>query len=568
MRRSSRLRAKKRVNYNEDSLWERAVKRAGGTVQKVVDRLRPDPIRRRTTIPRQAPRKVPQFQKKRLFRPKIRPEKPRIPQELVRVRAEPKSRIERDEDVIEMIDLTGEDLIAEDRIARVVDRRVARPTAIKRIPTIAAMSDKRKHLLFMNPGDEKIIEAAYSLSQGGVPPRWTNPFRRNLYVRNGRLHWRENDRGGLLELPFATQDEKRKSVKHSYFDPREPATIEAITAKLRTEWANVSKRNVTSVLRSLVTYQRNFRRRRPPDIKNRMFLYNPGMIAMDMFFPSANDGWERYSCLTCMDTWSRYVGIYAIATKKYDDVLWAMRDFLAKFASMGHLPRRILSDQGTDMAAAKEAIEPYRAPRDGVKPMVMHSAAGTPVLIVEGMNAQVQRRMQIFRTSGLIDSPAQILHEITIQINNEPRQARGGLTPIQLLALDKAGRKMINDQYRVRENPVAEVHGLRTLGVGDWVRLLLMTRKEQETNKMKGFTAKWSEEIYEVFKKTPLRKNAFMFRYDIGLPTTYYRHELLKIPKKIDAKVPDGLVRYKEVSVGSEYVPGDEEWDRSDVDSD
>ena len=139
----------------------------------------------------------------------------------------------------------------------------------------------------------------------------------------------------------------------SYFDPREPATIEAITAKLRTEWANVSKRNVTSVLRSLVTYQRNFRRRRPPDIKNRMFLYNPGMIAMDMFFPSANDGWERYSCLTCMDTWSRYVGIYAIATKKYDDVLWAMRDFLAKFASMGHLPRRILSDQGTDMACGK-----------------------------------------------------------------------------------------------------------------------------------------------------------------------------------------------------------------------
>jgi hypothetical protein len=62
---------------------------------------------------------------------------------------------------------------------------------------------------------------------------------------------------------------------------------------------------------------------------------------------------------------------------------------------------------------------------------------------------------------------------------------------------------------------VAEVHGLRTLVVGDWVRLLLMTRKEQETNKMKGFTAKWSEEIYEVFKKTALRKNAFMFRYDI-----------------------------------------------------
>ena len=564
MRRSSRLRAKKRVNYNEDNLWERAVKRAGGVVKKAVDRLAPDPSyrRQRPAIPRQ---RAPQFRKKRLFRPKLAPQKPRIPKELVRVRSDPPSRIERDEDVIEMIDLTGEE-----RIARVVDRRVEKQNPIKRIPRIAAMSDRRKHLLFMNPGDEKIMEAAYALAQGGFPPKWAQPFRRYLVVRSGRLHWRENDRGGVLELPFATTAEKRKSVKHCYFDPREPSTIEAITGKLRAEWANISKRNVTSVLRSLVTYQRNFGRRRPPDIKNRMFLNNPGMIAMDMFFPSVNDGWERYSCLTCMDSWSRFVGIYAIATKKYADVLWAMRDFLAKFASMGHLPRRILSDRGTDMAGAKDAIEPYRAPRDGVKPMVLHSAAGTPVLIVEGMNAQVQRRMQIFRTSGLIDSPAQILHEITIQINNEPRQARGGLTPIQLLALDTAGRKLVNDQYRQRESPQAEVHGLRTVVVGDWVRLLLMTRKEQETNKMKGFTAKWSKEIYEVFKKTALRKNAFMFRYDIGLPTTYYRHELLKIPKQIDPDVPQGLVRPKEVSVGSEYVPGgdDEEWDRSDVESD
>ena len=39
---------------------------------------------------------------------------------------------------------------------------------------------------------------------------------------------------------------------------------------------------------------------------------------------------------------------------------------------------------------------------------------------MEGMNAQVQRRMAVFSTSKLIDNPAHILHEIAEQINNEP----------------------------------------------------------------------------------------------------------------------------------------------------
>ena len=130
------------------------------------------------------------------------------------------------------------------------------------------------------------------------------------------------------------------------------------------------------------------------------------------------------------------MGLYAIETKKYKDVLEGMKDFLKKFAALGHMPRRILSDKG-DMAAATKAIEPYRQQKDGDKLMVLHTATGTPVLIVEGMNAQVQRRMAVFRT-------AQILHEIAVQINNEPRQARGGLTPLQLLSLDQAGRDEIN----------------------------------------------------------------------------------------------------------------------------
>ena len=85
MRRSSRLRKKKRVNYNEDSLWERAVRGA----RNLGDRLEAGAPEKK------APKPI--FQKKQLFRPKIRPNaKPKLPKQLVRVRNEPKAEIERD----------------------------------------------------------------------------------------------------------------------------------------------------------------------------------------------------------------------------------------------------------------------------------------------------------------------------------------------------------------------------------------------------------------------------------------------------------------------------------------
>ena len=425
------------------------------------------------------------------------------------------------------------------------------------------VSQIRRRLLFMLPGDEKIMMAVYAIKNNGALPAWARRYRNYLKVEDGRLYWVEQDRGGILRLPFGTKEELRSEVKNLYYDPRQPATIEPITEKLRWKWANITKKVVTRVLRSLETYQLNFGRRRPPDIKNRMFLYAPGMMAMDMFFPSTKDGWEKYNCLCCMDTWSRYVGLYAINTKRKADVIVAMKDFLAKFAALGHMPRRILSDKGTDMAGAVDAMEPYRQAKDGDKDLVLHTATGTPVLIVEGMNAQVQRRMAVFSTSKLIDNPAHILHEIAEQINNEPRQTRGGLTPLQLLRLDKTGRDEVNTKYRDRYVPIGELPGLPKLSVGDRCRLLKMTRKEQETNKLKGFSAKWSKQIYEVQTKTKLRKNPFMHRYGIGKSDTYYRHELLRISGPVDTHVPQDLVRFKEVSIGDEYVPGlsDEEWE-------
>jgi hypothetical protein len=94
----------------------------------------------------------------------------------------------------------------------------------------------------------------------------------------------------------------------------------------------------------------------------------------------------------------------------------------------------------------------------------------------------------------------------------------------------------------------------------------MMTRKEQETNKTKGFAPKWSEELYTVLRKTALRKNEFAFRYDIGLVDTFYRHELLKIHgKRVDNVVPNQYVRYREVVFGGYDPNDDEEWTHDDA---
>ena len=98
------------------------------------------------------------------------------------------------------------------------------------------MSEKRKHLLFMNPGDVPIKEAIRALSQNTELPVWTTPFRDQLVLKGGRLYFDG--------LPMATKREKRHAVKKLYFDPKESIGIVPITDTLRKKYANISKTNV------------------------------------------------------------------------------------------------------------------------------------------------------------------------------------------------------------------------------------------------------------------------------------------------------------------------------------
>ena len=398
-----------------------------------------------------------------------------------------------------------------------------------------AVSRKRKHLLFMNPGTQKILDCVRAVNAGETLPVWAQPFRKHLSVDGNTLYFDE--------LPMATKEQKREAVKLSYFDPKEASTIIPITEKLREQYANVTKNDVRSILRSLETYQLNFRRKLPAKVLGRMILNKPGVIMMDTFYPSRKvDGWfGNYSCLCCMDAWSRFSRVYVNERKDKETIAKGMERFLAEFASKGHLPRMVLMDKGSELKAAAKSIEKYRT-----KPgnLVHNSVTGQPVLMVENMQSQYQRRMAVFRTASLTDDPSVIMDDISEHLNNQRRPDRGNLTPIQLLTLSGAERKVINEKYRDR-TVIPEVKGLRKLEVGHHVRILLMTRKEQKDTSQKGFRAKWSRVVYTVLRKTALQLNPNNFRYFVGSNQSYYRHELLWVPRETDTEVIQGLVGSK-----------------------
>ena len=395
---------------------------------------------------------------------------------------------------------------------------------------IPAVGSYARKILFLNLGDETILAAA----RGERRP-WMRGISKAIIRKNGKLFLQED--GQIRE--FALQHTKRREVKALYYNPKKPSTIQPITDELRVKYCNISRKNVRNILRSLETYQLMFPRRLPPKISNKTLYTQPGIIAADTFFPSENSGWKRSNVLVMMDVWSRFSRAYIIAKKDAELFGKAMTKFMQEFTSLGHLPRRLLTDKGSELVAGESVMEVYRQKRDGQKPLHLRSFTGTPVQVVENMNSQYQRRLEIYRISDLHDDPQQLLVDISDQLNNQRRKRRGNLTPYELLALKKKQRDILNRTYEnTSDIGISGQRQLPLLKVGDRVRRLMMTFKEQISGSRKGFQEKWSRKIFEVLGIHALRRNKFAKKYRIGDPKrTYYRHELLLIPDKVDQEV-------------------------------
>ena len=405
------------------------------------------------------------------------------------------------------------------------------------------MSAKRRQMLFINPGTEKIEQCIYAIKNNGALPDWATRFTEQLSVKGDILYF-EN-------LPMVTKEQKRNLIKKEYFHPAKQSTIKGILDDLKVKYANISRANVTQILKSIETYQLNFARRHPPKIMGRMILKTPGIIACDMFFPQRKNGWEKSYVLVMADCYSRFVKAYNVERKSFELVEQAMLKFVKAFLSTGHLIKHIICDKGTDLAPAKKIMEKFRNGRSG--PLVFHTKTGQPVNLIEQINAQIQRRLQVFATSGLIDNPGLILEQVCDSINNLKRPIRGNLTPIEILRLDKAGRNDLNTKYKIADYN-QDGRGLRELFIGSHVRTLQMTIKEQNQNKIKGFAPKWSRDVYTVSKKRALQGNPDNFKYYVsGLTDGFYRHELLWVPKETDTNVYDFVSENKDATIYEDF---------------
>jgi len=437
---------------------------------------------------------------------------------------------------------------AREQITRgTLQRGKDRLNASKRIPLALTRGQKQhalatfpsgpssRHILFMNVGDDRIMEAVQWLSGSRPRPPWTLNVK-GLEAKAGRLYLNENGKS----RPFALQHQKRMAVKKQYFDPKKPSTIQPITDQLRHEFCNISRKNVRNILRSLETYQLMRPKRTPPKIQHHTLYTKPGIIAMDSFFPSAKSGWEKRNVLVCMDVWSRFSRAYALERRSDEFYEKAMQEFFKEVMSLGVMPRRLLTDKGSELAVGTRLMEKFRLKRDGKQPMHLKSFTGTPVQSVENMNAQYQRRLEVYRISDLHDDVAPLLWDISEQLNNQRRPRRGNHTPYELLSMDESQRREVNKNYDQSYYGVGveAQKRLPLLKVGDSVRKLEMTFKEQEQKKLKGFEEKWSRRVYQVLGKVALNRNKHVFRYRIGDPKrTYYRHELLLIPSEVDQEV-------------------------------
>ena len=83
----------------------------------------------------------------------------------------------------------------------------------------------------------------------------------------------------------------------------------------------------------------------------------------------------------------------------------------------------------------------------------------------------------------------------------------------------------------------------------------------------KGFAPKWSSDIYKVTRKTRLQGNPNNFRYFLWkMPESYFRHELLWVPRNTDTSIVEGFVVHEEKLIAedplSDFDP--EEWPSDD----
>ena len=153
---------------------------------------------------------------------------------------------------------------------------------------------------------------------------------------------------------------------------------------------------------------------------------------------------------------------------------------------------------------------------------------------------------QVYNEAKIVSRFEDVLYLVVNAINNQARKDRMGYTPIELLQMNKPMREEVNANYKFRTVMPAEKSPLE---IGMYVRVLMLNRKAQVDTKTKGFPAHWSQDVFQIVRRTAVIKNPGVFKYFVVSTSTRmrvegsrFRHELLRLQieslEDIDTRVP------------------------------
>ena len=409
------------------------------------------------------------------------------------------------------------------------------------------------------PGAAKVQQAMRAIQFSEVPPKWLDVVgRANVTVENGRLH--------VMMLPVLTRRELVARVKRQYYAAGGASVPKAIYSKLAPEVANVSERRVRAVVSTFQTYQLTRRVLKPSDNRGHRVWQSPGVVQADTTFLDTN--WDRKVAILVMhDVWSGYTGAYVVDSENAVIANRALRKFCRElFSDYGVRAKLFMTDLGTEFANVRAGVARHYGA------VHLQSPTGKPIHEIEAKNAMLKRRIEIQRVAHRLDDAGALsgfLGDILKDINNSPRDWRGGHTPVQLLRMGPRQRAEVNATRR-RPTKYGEPYGFKkkVIRVGDRVRRILWTSKEIQNRPMgkKGYMQKWSTDLYTVTKIIKQKNGVLKYRVDDDTPRLYFRSELQKV-RDVDETVPIGT-RPSGWDDQSRIVTGtvtdDSRWGRSD----
>jgi transposase InsO family protein len=316
-------------------------------------------------------------------------------------------------------------------------------------------------------------------------------------------------------------------IKQRYVSPPHPTAFGGLH-NLAQHW-NIAPGRARTILADIDAYNLH-RSYRKPKTRNPFYVYTRrDMIQLDAIEVSSLAKHNRgvNHLLLAIDCYSRFVWVRTLKSKRAEEVVAAMDSI---FTEMGTLPRRILSDRGSELKNRRMIA--FLQGR-GVK--LVHPNSEIKAALAERANRSVQDLIYRSMTDRQSRSYVDQLPAIVETYNHRSHRSIGGLSPHEAELAE-------NDAHVVsalREHYAEAIQPARTLPfkVGDLVRV--------KTGHGQRFARGYDEQFTgEIFKVERINKRMAVPMYILRseddlelLDGGFYSNELSLVGKNMPFKV-------------------------------